>query len=106
MARKQMKVEGKTHVEVLSALTEAEGKVWGAIHGCEAVKGVFPTRDYDSLSKHLDKAVEIIHKRFEIMEKKVTSNENAEERKKTEKALREALKDPEKSEQIKAILGL
>jgi hypothetical protein len=106
MARKVMKVEGMTDAEVLVMLNESVELIVDARRKISMVAGAFSNRDLHSVKVHLDKAVDIIQKRGDIVEKKVNSYENAEERKKTEKAMKEALKDPEKAAALKALLNL
>lgn len=70
------------------------------------VKDALPTRGYQSVATHLDKSIDIIARRVDIIAKAVSAETSRAEKKEMDAKIKEALEDPEKAEALKELLNL
>ena len=106
MARKSLKVEGMTASEIEHRLNTAATAIGQVRYMLIDVEGALPTRDYQSITTHLDKALETLEKRIDIAAKAVCAEATRAEKKEIDAKIKEALSDPEKAEALRELLNL
>lgn len=106
MARRSLKVEGMSAVDVLRTLNESGVAIAEAWKTLSSIQSAFPTREYRSIALHLDKTLAIIAKRCDIVAKSANAEARRKEKKKMDEAIKEALADPEKAQALKELLNL